>query len=189
MSDDENFGDYRDRVHSIMNKLHSKDVREIKKMQGQIKPKKHKDPEKDVEKECLAWMRARGWDVNIYEAKAVYNPDGTYRSSRMKAGVCDCMGITPDGIPIYIEFKAPGSRSTFNTDKRVRQREFLLKKIDYCGFGAVIDSLIRLENTWNGWVEACAKDGKLKAREFLLTCLPQKRISINPDVDTPLFDE
>lgn len=172
--DDDNLS-FKERIARSVEKFNSKDANEINKMQG--KSKKNKTPEKDVAKECLTWMRSQGWDVEIYEAKAVYNPDGTYRNSHMKAGVCDCMGITPIGVPVYVEFKAKGCRSTFNADDNHRQREFLLKKIEYLGFGVVIDSVERLETTWAEYIRLKNGWGESAARDFLMDQLPKKRKS------------
>lgn len=173
MTDTYDYNSFRERIKASVEKSSKKDLNEINRLQG--KSKKNKSPEKDVEADCLEWMRGLSWDVNIYEAKAVYNPDGTYRSSRMKAGVCDCMGITPDGIPIYVEFKAKDRRSTFNADKNYNQRKFLLKKIQYCAFAVVVDSADRLMEYWDAWREAVANNGKLQARDYLMSVLPKRK--------------
>ena len=175
MTDNYDPQSFKDRIKASVEKSSQKDLNEINRLQG--KGKKNKKPEKEVEKACLEWMRSLSWDVNIYEAKAVYNPDGTYRSSRMKAGVCDCMGVTPEGIPIYVEFKAKDRRTTFNLDKNIEQRKFLLKKIDYCAFAVVVDSAERLAEYWNGWRDVVMDGGLINGRDYLRSVLPKKKKS------------
>lgn len=173
MNDTYDPNSFKDRITKSMEKVAERDMREIDRMQG--RGKKNKKPEKLVEKACLDWMRSLSWDVNIYEAKAVYNPDGTYRSNRMIAGVSDCMGLTPDGIPVYVEFKAKDKRSTFNLSKNNRQRDFLVNKIKYCAFAVVVDSVEKLNEYWIGYKEVCVQSGKLHARDYLMSVLPKIR--------------
>ena len=175
MHQDDDTLSFKERIARSVEKVHARELKEINKLQG--KSKKNKTPEKDVAKDCLKWMRAQDWDVEIYEAKAVFNPDGTYRNSHMKAGVCDCMGIAPNGVPVYVEFKAKGARSTFNKDDNIRQQEFLLKKIDYFGFGVVVDSVYLLERYWSEFIRLKSGWGEIAAREYLLEQLPKKRKS------------
>lgn len=176
--------DFRTRIKAAAEQANAKDLKEL---QGfNTKKKKYDKPEKLVEDACLKWMRhSMNWDVGIYEAKAVYNPDGTYRSSRMKAGVSDCMGITPDGVPIYIEFKAKDKRATFNKPGNERQREFLINKINYFAFAVVVDSLDKLTEYWDKWSKTLNRNGKLAARDYLLDALPKrkKEDDESPDID------
>jgi len=174
---------FKDRISKSLNKVAERDLREIDRMAG--RGKKNKKPEKLVEAACLKWMRSFNWDVNIYEAKAVYNPDGTYRSSRMKAGVSDCMGITPDGVPIYVEFKAKDRRYSFNSPKRKLQKEFLIKKIEYYAFGVVVDSVDKLIEYWTTWESIHDKD---QARGYLMSILPKSK-KLAEAQDAPLFPE
>lgn len=132
--------------------------------------RKNEKPEKQVEKECLVYMRAMGWQVEIYEAKATYNPQaGRYVSQAMKAGTCDCMGIMPSGTSVAIEFKAPGRLTTFN--KNQRQREFLENRIKLNGFACVVDSAERLRRIYLEW-EHLKISGTVKAQGYLLEQLP-----------------
>lgn len=148
-------------------------MNEINRLAG--RGRKNKKPEKDVEADCLKWMKAQSWDVGIYEAKNTKDKFGSYLASRMPPGTCDCMGITPYGIPIYVEFKAKGNRSSFNLDRNIRQREFLIDKINYFGFGCVVDSVSLLDQVWNEFFHMIKNDCKFKAREYLLNALPQKK--------------
>ena len=144
----------------------------------QIKPdakrkrKTNGKPEKAVEKACLAWMRSKGWSVQIYEAKATYNPQaGRWVSSAMKAGTADCQGNTPSGTTVVVEFKAPGRLTTFNNDKNHRQKEYIVEKIRSNCFAAVVDSARRLEEIFDGYEQALLVS-KDQAQMFLLAELP-----------------
>jgi hypothetical protein len=81
------------------------------------------------------------------------------------------MGITPNGQPVYVEFKAPNRRSTL----RPKQREFLLSKIRCYGFAVVVDSVNRLRNFFHQWEKEISMGGKDAGREFLVLALPQKK--------------
>ena len=169
--------DYRDRIRKSIEKFHAKDLREIERLGG--RGKRNKKPEKEVEKDCLKWMRALGWDVNIYEAKAILTKSGERVNSHMPPGVSDCMGITPYGEPAYVEFKAKGSRSTFNLEKRHKQKEFMLNKIKRHGFGCVVDSVTMLDETYNHWRSLRLKGLTKEARQYLFDCLPKKRKAVD----------
>ncbi len=129
-------------------------------------------PEKEVERACLAWMRAKGWSVQIYAASAVYNPSaGRYTGQTMKVGTCDCQGVMPDGTAVAVEFKAPGRLKTFNAEKNHRQKEYLVEKIRFNCFGAVVDSARRLEDIFDGYQLALLVS-KDQAQMYLMGELP-----------------
>lgn len=131
---------------------------------------KNQRPEKDVEYECLVWMRQQGWDVQIYEAKAVWNPKARrYLSQSMKAGTVDCQGLMPGGVFVAVEFKAPKRISTFNLAKNHRQRQYLIEKISFGAFGCVVSSATRLEQIYNSWRDLKSPEEK---RTYLMACLP-----------------
>lgn len=118
------------------------------------RPRRNMKPEKLVEQACVQWMTAQGWDVAIYEAKAVYNPfAGRYLRGVMKAGTVDCQGVMPDGTFVAVEFKAPGRLSTFNSIRNDRQREYLINKINHNAFGAVVDSAELLGQIYKAWAD------------------------------------
>lgn len=135
------------------------------------KPKRrNQKPEKLVEHECVALMRALGWDVAIYEAKGIYNPHaGRYVSQRMRAGTVDCQGVMQNGTFVAVEFKAPGKRSTFNSPRSGRQKEYLIQKIHHNAFAVVVDSSQLLKQLYETWVEITDEDER---RQFLLKSLP-----------------
>lgn len=150
--------------------------------------KHHGKPEKEVEKTCVAWMRSRGWSVNIFEAKANWNPEaGAWVQQGMKAGTCDCMGSTDNGVAIAIEFKAPGRLSTFNSEKRYLQRKFIVDKINANNFACVVDSVDRLENIHKRWSEILAGSGGNMARAYLISMLPP--MSETRLKDDKIFDD
>lgn len=162
--------DYKKRVMDAMIRHHEKDAKEIDKLQG--RGKKNKAPEKDVERECLLWMRSVGWIVEIYEAKASYDPKtGIYRSMGMKAGTLDCMGVLPSGISVAVEFKARGKLATFNRDGNERQREFATARINANCFCCVVDSVDMLSSIFIKWEQLRLVD-VVAARDYLLDCLP-----------------
>lgn len=169
--------DKRDSTQRALNKFFE---RAAKELEPKAPRRKNERPEKQVEKECLIYMKGLDWDVAIYEAKATYNPKaGRYVSSAMKAGTCDCMGAMPNGIAVFIEFKAPGKLSTFN--KNQRQREFLVNKIKMNCFGCVVDSHYRLREIYTRW-EAIRIGGTIASQKYLLEMLPEMR-SKNTDFD------
>lgn len=143
-----------------------------RQLKSPIKRKSHSKPEKEVEKACLAWMRAQGWSVEIYEAKAVFNPQAQrWVSSAMKAGTVDCQGLMRDGTFVAVEFKAPGRLSTFNLEKNHRQKDYLVEKIRMNAFGVCVDSARRLAELFDGYREAVLVS-KDQAQMFLLRELP-----------------
>lgn len=134
--------------------------------------RKNQSPEKDlVATPCLQWMRAQGWQVEVYESKATYNPfQKRWRSSSAKPGTPDCMGIMPDGTAIATEFKAPRKLYTLSEEQRV----FLTERIKMNAFACVTDSVDRLKELFKKWndLRYCTP---LKAQEYLLDALPKPK--------------
>lgn len=146
-----------------------------KQLKSSSPKRKNTKPEKLIEQECLLWMRSKDWDVNIYEAKATYNiKAGRYLSSAMKAGTADCMGVTNDGIAVFIEFKAKGRLSTFALEKNYRQQQFLISKINHGAFACVVDSAQLLQSYYLQWV--MRRDETIEAgKSFLRSVLPSPK--------------
>jgi hypothetical protein len=135
-------------------------------------PKKNRKPEKEVAKWCMDWMRSQDWSVQIVESKNTYNPQaGRWVSSSTKAGTADCLGTLPSGTFVAIEFKSPGRLSTFNADKNVRQRDYIIEKIHTYSFACVVDSVARLKEIYDAYVSAL-EVSKDKAKNVLLNYLP-----------------
>jgi hypothetical protein len=136
--------------------------------------RKNAKPEEAVATECIDWMRAQGWSVTIFEAKATFDPRrGIYRQQAMKAGVADCLGNMQDGVSVVVEFKAPGKLTTFARHENVRQQRFLIEKIRSGAFACVVDSAKRLEMIHRKWLEIRNTDGILEAKNFLMSALPK----------------
>lgn len=132
-------------------------------------------PEKEVERACMPWMRAQGWDVQIYEAKNTYDPRRQQWSSKsMQAGTVDCQGLMPNGIFVAIEFKAHGKLRTFNRARNQRQKDYIIQKIGSNAFACVTDSLPLLQSIYNGYLLAL-KDGQDAAKQFLFDHLPGRK--------------
>lgn len=167
-----------------LNKFYQKELDELN---PKVKKKsRNAKPEKDVEAACLAFMRAWGWTVEIYEAKATWDPiRQIWKNSAMKAGTCDCMGTTEDGVAVAVEFKAPGRLSSFNAEDRYLQRKFIVDRINSNAFACVVDSSESLRVIYGRWKDLRAQ-GMGVAREYLLSALPQKRTRDCKDV---LFEE
>ena len=129
-------------------------------------------PEKEVERECLAWMRKRGWNVQIFEAKATWSKEANcWLSQGMKAGTCDCIGNTADGFGVFVEFKALGKLSTFNRESNGVQRKFILDKINSGVFACVVDSAVLLEIIFDNWMKL-KLEGLEASKKYLISVLP-----------------
>lgn len=177
--------DYKKRIEEALLRFHEKDHKEIQKLNGVLpKRKKNLKPEKIVETECLKWMREQGWEVQIYESKAIYNPKaGTYTQNQsVKTGNADCQGIMPDGTSVAVEFKALGKLSTFLKDTNLPQRDFILKRIHMNGFACVVDSAEMLKTIYIQWEKLKQKSDEA-AKQYLFSMLPQRKKE--KQIDTP----
>jgi len=167
---------YKDRIRAAVEKSAAKDLKELDKLNGRVKRKKNMKPEKEVEKACLLWMRSVGFEVQIYESKAIYNAKaGMYMANPgVKVGNCDCQGIMENGVSVAVEFKAPGRLSTFLKDTNTPQRDFIIKRINMNGFACVVDSVEMLQKIYLDWIAYKAVNDEC-AKQFLLSSLPSKR--------------
>lgn len=155
----------------VRNAIHNFTKREERKSSGPSR--KNQKPEKEVEKLCLEYMRALKWDVNIFEAKATFDPKrGVYRQQSMKSGIADCMGSLPDGIECAIEFKAPGKLYTFAYPRNEKQQIFIQRKIMSNCFAVVVDSVERLDTIYKRWREHRDANDLDFARMYLLSMIP-----------------
>lgn len=169
---------YKKRVADAVLKASAKALKEY-----QPSTRKNAAPEKEVEKECLEWMRQQNWSVQVIESKATYNPRaGRWIGQNVKPGTLDCSGNTNDGLSAWVEFKAPGRIYTL----REAQRLFIIDKILSNAFACVVDSAKMLEKLYKDYQEMREKYGISKARDFLLEMLPQKKTRLD---DHSLFDE
>ena len=142
--------------------------------------RKNEKPEKIVEKSVTSWCKRHRIDVSIVECKGVYNSKTrTFLHGMTEPGYSDLSGNNEFGIAVYIELKAKGRRSTL----RVKQDEFLRRKINYGCFAVVVDSAELLEEMYYGWLNYINKNLVAEAKKYLLGQLPKKR----REVDGPLF--
>jgi len=176
-----------ERKKSVLDALNKYSAKSAKEAAPKAKRKRNKSPEKEVEKECLALMRSWGWTVEVYEAKATWNGKAWVQPG-MKGGTCDCMGTTDEGINVSVEFKAPGRLSTFNSQKRFKQRQFIVTRIEANGFACVVDSAKGLEVIYMRWAQIREKD-KIAARNFLINSLPNKKPETGLEDDDLFGDE
>lgn len=178
--------DHKAGVRDALNKFYQRQAAKDKPKESRAHYGK---PEKEVEKACLEWMRAKGWSVQILEAKATWSPQANrWLQQSMKAGTCDCMGNTDTGIGVAVEFKAPGRLSSINTERRYAQRKFIVDKINTNTFACVVDSVQRLETIWSRWNELREKGALGEARNYLISMLPQVSEKTRLK-DEKLFDE
>lgn len=149
------------------------------------KPKRHNDdPEAQVVRTIITETKLLDWDIQVVESKAKFI-DGQYRSSGIKFGTCDILGIDSIGNAVFIEAKAPGKRSTFWREGNDRQIEFLLSKIERGAFACVVDSWAQLNAYYMQWRQIRITNTEA-AKAFLTDALPPKP---KRKVDTtPLFD-
>jgi hypothetical protein len=162
--------DYKERVRAAIEKF---TMKQDKKDKGPTR--KNSKPEKELEKEVLALLRSWGWSVAVVESKSTYDPRaGRYISQSIKQGFSDLVGNTDQGLSIYIELKAPRRRSTL----RLKQREFLVEKINSGCFAVCIDSTRMLEDVWNNFNRDIGHGNR---RSYLLSCLPALKQDTDSD--------
>lgn len=162
--------DYKERVRAALEKNAKRN------MPKPPRKTKNQTPEKDVERECLTYLRSIGCDVCVVESKATYTQGGFYRSQTVKSGFSDIVGCDPNGIYLAIELKAPKRRATL----KPHQREFLVEKIKRGAFGVCVDSADLLRDLYQKWNCIAGEP----AKKFLLDQLPNDKTLD----DSPLFD-
>lgn len=134
--------------------------------------KKNKKPEKIVEKQVTDWCKKHDLDVSIVECKGVYNSaTNTYLHGMTEPGYSDLSGNNKYGMAVYIELKAKGRRSTI----RLRQMQFLVRKIKAGCFAVVVDSPEILEEQYYQWFDLVMAKRIDEAKSYLLSVLPKKR--------------
>ncbi len=143
--------------------------------------RKNEKPEKIVERAVMAWCKKHGLDLSIVECKGVYNAKtNTYLHGMTEPGYSDLSGNNKLGMAAYVELKAKGKRSTL----RLRQEEFLVRKIKAGCFAVVVDSEMLLHEYYYRWLQLRNENKLVEAQRYLLEILPKKR----QKVDRPLFD-
>lgn len=158
-------------MSSVLKALTKYSEKDMKERGPKVKRAPRKRPEKEVEKECMLLMRSWRWDMQIYEAKATFNPrTGFYQNQSMKAGTLDSAGSMEDGHSAYVEFKAKGCLRSFNRAANYRQKQFAIKKIQQNAFVAVVDTAELLGTIYTGWLSL--RHDKEAAKLFLMKMLP-----------------
>lgn len=148
--------DRKDRVKNAIGKYLTKNEPRVQR--------RNEHPEKEVVKAILEYGKTKGWDIEVIDAKAVFNEkEGRYLTGQVAPGYPDVSGNNGLGHALYIEAKAPGKRSTVRDD----QVTFLLRKIGTNSFAVVVDSTELLEELYNGWLLAENK------KAFLLRAMPR----------------
>jgi len=109
--------------------------------------RKNSSPEKEVQNECLKWLKQNGFSVDIIEVSTYDARLKRNITKKMKSGICDCIGNNSEGYAVFIEFKAKGRLSTL----KEHQKQFLLKKINSNAFACCVDSKERLEEIYEKW--------------------------------------
>lgn len=133
----------RESTKKVLEKYFNKQARKNDPLR---KKRKYSRPEKQVEKEVMAWLKDHDFSCHVVEAKAVYSPSaGIYLNSQAEPGMSDVIGCTPDGRGCFIELKARDRRSALKD----HQRRFLLSKISRGAFACVVDSVEYLEKCWS----------------------------------------
>ena len=166
-----------DHKKNIMNAIHKYHGRQLNQGLTREPKGKNRKPEKDTEKQVMAWGRENRVFLHVIEASTYNGRTGTFGDSKVQKGFSDIVGNTEQGLACYIELKAKDRRSNLSE----AQREFLEQKIDQNCFAVVVDSRARLEQYWKGfWSLKNVEDRKT----YLRDCLPKKRKGVNED---PLF--
>ncbi len=155
--------DMNDDKDPLINYARANQPKTVKK-----RTKKNKKPEKDLQnKEILPWLKRKGFDVTIVEAKSLFNPTlGRYVSSPAVPGFPDLVGNDIDGRAVFIELKAPGRRNSIRT----MQYNFLLKKIKCSCFAVCVDSVDMLEKFYTEWRSFRLEEERVI---YLGKCLPK----------------
>jgi hypothetical protein len=111
--------------------------KELKKVSKQ-KRTKSKQPEREVERQILASLNARGWYLIKTDAKAVYSAAaGRFVNAKISAGTLDLTGSDADGNAVFLEVKAPGRIKNLSEGQ-------LLTLVSHCRqgrFAIVADSI------------------------------------------------
>lgn len=143
-------------------KHHEKQLRKITKKPN----RKNAKPEKAVQNAVVDYCAGRNIHLFIVDSSAVYSHGaGRYLRGKADPGFPDATGFNNDGRALYVEFKAPGRRSTI----RIGQYEFLRRAILNDCFAVVCDSL---ESFVEDYTRFQHLSDRTSQREFLLQRLP-----------------
>lgn len=164
----------KDSTKAALDRFFAKDAKRREREMGTGQPKTPRGrPEfEQTVKPCWKWLEANGFSMSIVESRAVYNAEaGRFVDGQAEAGFPDSVGCCPDGTGAFVEFKAPGKRSTV----RPGQYEFLKAKLELGCFAVVADSVESLANQWREYSHLRAMNRQL-AINFLRRQLPEPRV-------------
>jgi len=148
-----------------LNKFSTKDA---KKHGPKKKRAKNKAPEKDVQREVMAWFIAHGFFISVIESKAVFSASaGRYLRGQAVSGFPDLVGCSPNGQATFVELKSPGRRNTL----RDGQRDFLERAIAHGAFAVCTDTVDFLSMAYEHWLKVSGDNKKT----FLLSLLPKQK--------------
>lgn len=158
--------DYKKRVVGALERYYQRQEK-----QEETPSRKNNDPEKQLEKKACEWFKLNGFDIDIIEAKATFNPsDMSYTGISASFGMSDCVGNSNRGHAVFIELKAPGRR--IGSALREKQRSFLIRKINTGCFAIVADSIEYIDKTWKHFQSLPTMNERIS---FLLNELPQHK--------------
>lgn len=158
--------EHKNRVSAAINKYYD---RQRDKENKQELSRKNKAPEKDTEREVLAWAKQNNIYLHVVDSSAGYNRTvGRRDAFAAPVGYPDLSGNNQAGLAFYIELKARQRRATL----RDHQRHFLEQKIYQCCFAVCVDSADRLDQYYRGWSRLKTPRERV---DYLLDCLPKKR--------------
>lgn len=159
----------------------------VKKYQQKNMPKtttkrKNSSPEKQVEKDVMAYLESAGCFCTVVESKAVYSQAaGRYLHGQASIGCPDILGICQHIGGFALELKAPGKRKNLS----IGQYLFLKAWIERLGFAVVVDSKQYLADAW----EHSLKLSQETRREYLLSILPVPKEVLFHSQNAPLFSD
>lgn len=147
------------------------------------RPLKLIKPEKQVERDVLAWGFLNGFSLDIYDSKSLFIKGNKIRNPGLNVGTPDCCGSSPEGYSVFLELKAPGKEEVC----RLSQFQFLARKIEGNCFALVLSSVSFLDQTWCAWLNL-RKNGKdAEARDLLKSLLPKKVLVDGKIIAAPCF--
>ena len=151
---------------SVKDALYAYSEKQLKK--NKPKRRKNKKPEREVERQVMAWLNKNGFSCHVVESKAVYSPSaGRYVRGQAVSGFTDIVGCDKNGTAVFIELKAPGRKSTI----KEHQRAFITEKIRHNCFALCTDSVNFLSSSYENWI----KISHLNKQVFLYSLLPKKK--------------
>jgi hypothetical protein len=125
-------------------------------------------PEKQVEKQILAFCELFEIDVDIIDSKATYSERlKTYTKSKSAPeGFPDLVGNTAQGRAVFIELKAKGKLATLSR----QQRLFLERKARQGCFAVAVDCPELLKDLYLAWL----KTPESQKADFLVETLGKR---------------